>query len=125
MTFSEYDLEAIAEMIKKGYVIKVDDSFKATVPIYTTEQFNQIADSADQFVCDRLSAIIKEMDNITAHILSSHTPKHLYDQVNGIASTDKFINAVCIPATILIDRHFLSTTWHPLEMPTTYVVLNK
>ena len=33
-------------------------------------------------------------------------------------------NAVCIPATILMDRQFLSTAWHPLEMPTTYVVLN-
>lgn len=123
--FSEYDLEAIAEMIKKGYVVKADDSFKTTVPIYTTEQYNQITDSAEQFVCDSLSTIIKEMDDTTARILSSHTPKHLQDQVDGIAATDKFLNAVCIPTTILIHRQFLSTTWHPLEMPTTYVVLNK
>ncbi|MBQ2768169.1 MAG: sigma-70 family RNA polymerase sigma factor [Clostridia bacterium] len=123
MTFSEYDLEAIAEMIKKGYVIKTDNSFKVTVPIYTTKQFNQIAGFAEQFVRDRLSAVISEMDNTTARILSAHTPKHLQDQVNGIASTDKFINAVCIPATTLIERQFLSTSWHPLEMPTTYVVL--
>ena len=123
--FSEYDLEAIAEMIKKGYVVKADDSFKTTVPIYTTEQYSQIADSADQFVCDSLSTIIKEMDDTTARILSSHTPKHLQDQVNGIAATDKFVNAVCIPVTILIDRQFLSTAWHPFEMPMTYVVLGK
>ena len=122
--FSEYDLEAIAEMIKKGYVVKADDSFKTTVPIYTTEQYNQITDSAEQFVCDSLSTIIKEMDDTTARILSSHTPKHLQDQVNGIAATDKLVNAVCIPATILVDRRFLSTSWHPFEMPTTYVVLN-
>ena len=111
-------------MIKKGYVVKADDSFKTTVPIYTTEQYNQITDFAEQFVCDSLSTIIKEMDDTTARILSSHTPKHLQDQVNGIAATDKFVNAVCIPATILVDRRFLSTSWHPFEMPTTYVVLN-
>ncbi len=122
--FSEYDLDAIAEMIKKGYVIKENEAYRATVPVYTTEQYNQIADAADQFVCDSLSAIIKGMDDTTARILSSHTPKHLQDQVNGIASTDKFINAVCIPASILIDRQFLSPARHPLEMPTTYVVLN-
>ena len=122
--FSEYDLEAIAEMIKKGYVIKENEAYKATVPVYTTEQFNKIADFADRFVCDSLSSIIKEMNDTTARILSSHTPKHLQDQVNGIAATDKFVNAVCIPATILVDRRFLSTSWHPFEMPTTYVVLN-
>lgn len=38
---------------------------------------------------------------------------------------DKFVNAVCAPAAILIERQFLSTTWHPLEMPTTYVVVKK
>ena len=65
------------------------------------------------------------MDRIAVCILSAHTPRHLQDQVGGIASTDKFINAVCIPATILIEREFLSTAWHPCEMPTTYVVLNR
>ena len=38
---------------------------------------------------------------------------------------DKFVNAVCIPATILMDRHVLNTAWHPLEMPTTFVVSGK
>ena len=123
--YSEYDLEAIAEMIKKGYVIKAEDSFKTTVPIYTIEQYNQIVGSADQFVQNRLSVIIKEMDDTVARILGSHTPKHLQDQVTGIAAVDKFVNEVCIPATILMERQFLSTAWHPLEMPTTYVVLNK
>lgn len=123
--FGEYDLEAIAEMIKKGYVIKTNGSFQATVPIYTAEQFSLIEDVANQFVSDKLSEIIREMDHTTARILSSHTPKHLQDQVNGIASTDKFRSAVCFPVKVLIDREFLSTVWHPLEMPTTYVVLKK
>ncbi len=121
--FGEYDLEAIAEMIKKGYVVNSNGALRPTVPVYTAEQFSLIKDVVDQFVSDKLSEIIREMDDTTARIISSHTPKHLQDQVNGIASTDKFRSAVCFPAAILIDRAFLSTAWHPLEMPTTYVVL--
>ena len=60
-----------------------------------------------------------------ARILSSHTPKHLQDQVTGIASMDNFVNAVCIPETILIERKVLCIARHPLEMPATYVVLKE
>ncbi len=122
-SFSEYDLEAIAEMIKKGYVIKENETYKATVPVYSLEQYLTIINIAKEFISAELVSIVREMDKTAAQILSAHTPKHLQSQVAGIASMDKFVNAVCIPATILIERQFLSTAWHPLEMPATYVVL--
>ncbi len=125
ITFSEYDLEAIAEMIKKGYLIKENDSYRVAVPVYTIEQYMAIINMVKEFISSELVEIIREMDNTSAQILSAHTPKHLQDQVMGIASMDKFVNAVCIPATILIERQVLSTAWHPLEMPTTYVVLKR
>jgi hypothetical protein len=77
------------------------------------------------FISSELAPTIQELDRSASKILSAHTPKHLQNQVAGVAANDKFLNAVCIPATILMDRQILSTTWHPLEMPTTYVVLNK
>lgn len=123
--FSEYDLEAVAEMINKGYVVRENDSYRAAVPVYTAKQYEEIINIAKEFITTELVTIIQEMDETAAGILSSHTPKHLQDQVRGIASMDKFVNAVCIPATLLIDRQVLSTAWHPLEMPTTYVVLNR
>ncbi len=125
MIFSEYDLEAVAEMIKKGYIIKEKYSYRASVPIYTAEQHKTILDVMGDYISVELASIIQQMDETAAKILSDHTPKHLQSQVAGIASMDKFVNAVCIPATILVERQFLSTAWHPLEMPTTYVVLNK
>jgi len=122
--FSEYDLEAVAEMIKKGYVIKENGTCKAAVPVYTAEQFRKITGWIDAFVSDTLAAVLQEMEKTSCRILSAHTPKHLQNQVAGIAAVmDKFVNAVNIPATILIDRQVLTTSWHPLEMPTTYVVL--
>lgn len=125
MAFSEYDLEAVAEMIKKGYVVKEKDTYRATVPIYTSSQYDTIVSMVKSFIAEEITGIIQEMYEITARILSAHTPKHLQDQVPGIAEMDKFVNAVCAPAAILIDRQVLTTDWHPLEMPTTYVVLNK
>ena len=122
---SEYDLEAIAKMIKKGYVVKENDFYRATVPIYTAEQYEKILNIANDFITSELTSIIQEMNKTATSILSSHTPKHLQDQVAGIAAMDKFVNAVCAPAEILIERQSLSTVWHPLEMPTTYVVLKK
>lgn len=125
MTLSEYDLEAIAEMIKKGYVIKENETYRATVPIYTFDQYKAVVDMVQAFISNELISIIQALDHGAAQILSAHTPKHLQDQVAGIAALDKFVNAVCIPATILMDRQVLSTVWHPFEMPTTYVVLMK
>ena len=74
------------------------------------------------FVCDGLQWIIRDMNSSAERILGAYTPRHLQGQVAGIAAMDKFVNAVCMPASILIDRRVLSTAWHPLEMPTTYMV---
>ncbi len=111
-------------MIKKGYVVKENNNFKATVPVYTSDQYNRLCTLTKEFINSELIDIIHDMDNTSARILSAHTPKSLQDQVAGIAAMDKFVNAVCIPAAILIDRNILNTSWDPLEMPTTYVVLN-
>lgn len=125
MTLSEYDLEAIAEMIKKGYVIRENEAYRAAVPVYSIEQYQKITNIAKEFISAELAAIIGKMNATATRILSAHTPGHLQDQVAGIAAMDSFSNAVCAPATVLIGKHFLSTAWHPLEMPTTYVVLKK
>ena len=79
----------------------------------------------EEFISTDLASIIQDIEQVSAEILSAHTPKHLQHQVKGVTSVEKFVNTVCIPASTLIDRQFLSTVWHPLEMPTTYVVLKK
>lgn len=123
--FGEYDLEAVAEMIKKGYVIRENGVYRATVPIYTPEQYQRAIALSKEFVTAELARVTADMDKTAARILSAHTPKHLQEQVAGIASMDRFVHAVCIPASRLIDRGVLNTAWHPLEMPTTFVVSGK
>jgi len=121
---SEYDLEAVAQMIRKGYVVRERDGYRAAVPVYTAGQYKTLTELVRDFVSAELIAEIREMDKTAARILSAHTPKHLQEQVAGIASMNRFLNAVCIPASILIEKQVLTAAWHPLEMPTTYVVLN-
>lgn len=114
-TFSEYDLEAVAEMIKKGYVMKEGDIYRASVPVYTSDQYQATISMVKDFMNAQLVEIIEKMDETAARILRSHTPKHLQDQVAAISSMDKFVNAICIPASILMDRQVLSIAWHPCE----------
>ena len=60
MTLSEYDLEAIAEMIKKGYVIKENETYRVTVPIYTFDQYKAVMDMVKAFISNELVSIIQE-----------------------------------------------------------------
>jgi predicted Zn-dependent protease with MMP-like domain len=110
-------------MIKKGYVIKEGENFRPTIPVYTEEQYDKVIALTKEFAQKELADIICEMDAASEKILAAHTPKHLQGQVKGVSATDKFINAVGIPVSILEERRTLSTDWHPLEMPTTFAVL--
>lgn len=121
--FSEYDLEAVAEMIKKGYVVKDEKGYRVAMPIFTDKQYKEAVEMAEKFVSKELGTILEEMDRTAAKILGDHTPKHLQNRVNSIAGMDKFLNGVNMPARILIDKKVLSTAWHPLEIPTATVVL--
>ena len=120
---SEYDMEAVAEMIRKGYVIKDEDGYHVTTTVFTEAQYQQALNMVGTFVADELGDILESMDAASTRVLSDHTPKYLQDQVKGIAGMDKFLCGVCLPAQILIDKKVLRTTWHPTEMPTTAVIL--
>lgn len=120
----EYEKEIAAGMIQKGYVIREKDAYRAAVPVYTWDQYKTIIDRIQTYIASELTDIIQKIDRTCAEILGAHTPKHLQQQVEGIAAMDKFVHAVCVPASVLIERQVLDTAWHPLEMPTTYVVLN-
>lgn len=123
--FSEYDLEAVAQMIRLGYVIKNENGYAPTCLVYTSAQYEKAVAIAKNFVTAELTDTIAEINSEAERVLSEHTPKHLQDQVADIAGMDKFLNAVCAPAAIMIERGYLSLDWHPSEMPTNYIVLNK
>lgn len=123
--FSEYDLEAIAEMIRLGYVYKSGANYKLALPIFTSKQYEKAYALVKKFVDEKLADILGALNSSAVKILSNHTPKHLQEQVPGIAALDKFINAISVPAAVMIEKNYLSTDWRVLEMPTNFVILNR
>ncbi len=121
---SENDLEVLAELIKKRYVIKASDSYKSAMPVFTSEQYNKAVKLTDNFVENELKGLINNLDGCTERILGEHTLSHLQNQVKGIAKIYRYTNAVCIPIKYLIDQKKLSTNWEPLEIGTDFAVLN-
>lgn len=49
-TYSEYDLEAVADMIRKGYVIIDGDIYRTTTPLFTVRQYEEAVALARTFV---------------------------------------------------------------------------
>ena len=121
---SEYDLEAVADLIRLGYVRKEGDGFAVNMPIYTAEQYARVRGMAEDYVAGTLKPALDVLDTTVAAVLSQHTPKHLQEQVAAIAFTEKHTSAVSLPAQLLIEEGKLIPNWHAGEMPTTYIVLN-
>ncbi len=123
--FSEYDLEAAAELLRKGYVLKERDRYTDVCPLFTKEQYAAACRLAEDFVTEKMTGILKEMNRLAFDILSAHTPRHLQKQVLAVSSTVRDMNAVGIPVKLLLERKALSTEWNPLEMPGMHIELGE
>ena len=121
---SEYDLETIAEMVRDGYVISESGGFRVAMPIYSKAQYGELMAKAEQFMKNRMGELIETIDNVSEHIIGEHTPNRLKKSVARISGQDRFYHTVCAPAKKMIDMKYISTSYNPLEMPTTYVVLS-
>ena len=81
--FSEYDMKAAAELLRKGYVLKERTRYKAAMPLFTQEQYVAACRLAEDFVAEKMAGILEEMDRLAIDILSAHTPRHLQKQVSA------------------------------------------
>ena len=122
--FGEYDLEAVAEMIRMGYVRKEGDGFAVNMPVYTAEQYARVQEMAQTFVTEIVGQTVAELLAASTAVMREHTPKHLQSQVELVAYVEKHLNAVSTPALRMIEEGKLVPNWHMGEMPTTCIVLN-
>ena len=120
---SEYDLEAVADLTRLGYVRKEGESFAVNMPVYTAEQYARVQAMAEAFAADALRSALDEIHHTTAAALGQHTPKHLQDQVEAVTFVERHTSDVSLPAQLLIEEGHLIPNWHMGEMPTTYIVL--
>ncbi|MCI9190293.1 MAG: sigma-70 family RNA polymerase sigma factor [Lachnospiraceae bacterium] len=123
--FNEYDLETVAELIQKGYVLKKEETYSVAMPLFTQEQYAAVCRLVNDFAREKLEKIINAINQISAKVVNNHTPRHLQSQVPGIAGSGRFVNVGSIPLSILIDKKILNPDWNPMEMPTMQIRLNK
>ena len=121
---NESDLDVVAELIKLGYVKKNGNIYSPTLAVFTQKQYEEAVKLTQNFVNSKMRDVLMELDEAAERVLLNHTPKHLQKLVKGIAGTDKFINAACIPASILIEKGVLKLPYTPNEMSTNFIVLH-
>jgi hypothetical protein len=120
----EYQKEMLATLVKKGYVIKNDDEFKVTVPVFIKAEYQQIENILNP-VINEVNKKSREIHNITERILRNYTPPHLKKSIDVIACMHLFEDAISAPVHIMHRKDYLKTDWDANEMPTTYIILNK
>lgn len=123
--FSAYDREAVAEMVRKGYVRAADGVFTPAIPVFTQAQYDIAAALAQRFADERLGLLLRCVSQTVERVLREHTPAHLQGQVPAIADANRFLYAFCTPAQLLVERRILSADWKATEMPTVSVMLNE
>ena len=66
-----------------------------------------------------------QMDKSSETVLRNHTPRHLQARIPAIAAMDRFTHAASIPVRLLTESKFLSTVYHPFEIPMSFIILNE
>lgn len=122
--FGEYELEAIGEMIRMGYIIRGEASYRVATPVYTRAQYEQAQAIAEAIVQDTVLPCLQSLHADMLQVLNDHTPKHLVSQIPGIVSVEKFTHAVAAPTLLLTSDRRLDPSWLPGQMPTNFVVLS-
>lgn len=123
--FSEYDLEEVAGLVRKGYVLKEPDTYTVSMPLFTPSQYSAACRLVKNFVTEKLEETIHEINLASARVIGEHAPRHLRGQVPGIAGIGRMVNVGCIPLRMLIERKVLSVDWNPLEMAGMQIRLNQ
>ncbi len=112
-------------MVRDGYVISENGGFRVAVPVYSKAQYSELTAKAERFMQDKMGGIIETTDCISEQVIGEHTPKRLKESVARISGQDRFYHTVCAPAKKMLETKYLGTSYNPLEMPTTYIVMNK
>ena len=119
---NEFEQEIASEMIRKGYVVQRNGEIVPAMPVYTTEQWNNMVEFQKQTVTG-ICEVFEELHKAIASVLKNHVPTHLKSQVEDISAMSLFHDGTYIPVSILNQNSYLSSEWTPNEVPTSYAVL--
>ena len=119
-SFSENDMLEIAEFIKQGYVKKIDDRLSLNIPVFTSNQFEELSHLLDD-VTDEIAEITREMIKLSTEILIQHTPVQIKNEAKDISWLKMFDNAITAPVSEMLNNGILRKVAEN-EHPTAYVI---
>ena len=119
---SEFEQEIAAEMIRKGYVAKTDNTILSAMPVYSEKQYNEMI-ALQKFIVEEIFNIFERIQESVTDILTNHVPVHLKKSVSEIAAMSLFHDGTSLPASLLVQNGFLSTDWIPGEIATSYAIM--
>ena len=119
---NEFENVAVAELVKKGYVLNDNGKLKVNVPVFTKEEFEQFMsrfNSTVELVEQKANAIMNE----AAKIIKNYIPVHLKSQAYQMAYFRIFEEAISMPVGTLVENNILFPYNGNGVLPTTYIIL--
>ena len=120
--FSENDMAAAADMVRKGYVLQGKNGLTVNVPVFTQEQYHMLK----EILSDGAVEIAKEGElliDTVQEILKNHCPLHLKKYTKDMAYLRVLKDAISTPVARLLEQKYLLPYRGDTILPTTYVVL--
>ncbi len=117
-----YEREMLAELVRKGYARKQDGQVRASMPVFTKEEYERLILLLKPVIVNASELFEKMHAEITA-VLRNHAPSHMNKQVESIACMSLFNDGAYTPVSILNKNDYLSTDWDADEIATAYVIL--
>ena len=119
---SENDKAIVAELIKKGYVVKDGNGIKVNTPVFTEELAKKIYGILDG-VINEISEDTDTLSDIVAGVLKNHIPSHLKKQAKNMSYLRLFEGAIAAAVAKLVEDRYLLPYRGDSLISTTYVVL--
>ena len=119
---NEFENVAVAELVKKGYVLNDNGKFTVNVPVFTKNEFEQFMsqfNSTVELIEQNANAIMNE----AAKIIKNYIPVHLKPQAYQMAYFRIFEDAISMPVGTLAENKILFPYNGNGVLPTTYIIL--
>lgn len=113
---------AVAELVKKGYVLNDNGKLVVNVPVFTKKEFEQFMsqfNSTVELVEQNANAIM----NAASKIIKNYIPVHLKSQAYQMAYFRIFEEAISMPVGTLVENNILFPYNGNGVLPTTYIIL--
>ncbi|MBQ6932387.1 MAG: RNA polymerase sigma factor [Clostridia bacterium] len=120
---NEFDKVAVAELVKKGYVLNDNGKLTVNVPVFTKEEFERFESRLDGAV-EAVEKNAEKIMNEAERIIKNYIPVRLKKQAYTMAYFRVFEEAISLPVGTLAENKILYPYNGSGLLPTTYIVLN-